>query len=234
MPIFCRQSSNSLFDRVQPLSSVPGKIHTFSWRGYGLGRPLRRRVSIALDSCLPDHDHRARLRIVFIRGGGRRKHTDRLSPCVQPVGVVCCQGIAALRVPAHWIRAVMQLESIGDKGALSPKGAMGLMQIMPETYAELRLRYHLGADPYEPRNNILAGAAYLREMHDRFGPGGFLAAYKRGTRTIRRLSETRPAPSRRGAQRSSPCLRHDRRAWRSASFLRRFNGITIDGVWRHS
>lgn len=83
-------------------------------------------------------------------------------------------------VPEHWIRAVMQVESNGDKTAVSPKGAMGLMQIMPETYAELRHRYHLGADPYQPRNNILAGAAYLREMRDRFGPGGFLAAYNAG------------------------------------------------------
>jgi hypothetical protein len=83
-------------------------------------------------------------------------------------------------VPAHWIRAVMQLESTGDTGALSPKGAIGLMQVMPETYKELRFRYHLGVDPYEPRNNILAGAAYLREMHNRFGPDGFLAAYNAG------------------------------------------------------
>ena len=57
---------------------------------------------------------------------------------------------------------------------------MGLMQIMPETYAELRLRYHLGADPYAPRSNILAGAAYLHELHDRYGPAGFLAAYNAG------------------------------------------------------
>ncbi len=83
-------------------------------------------------------------------------------------------------VPAHWIRAVMQLESNGDTIALSPKGAMGLMQIMPETYAELRLRYHLGADPYAPRSNILAGAAYLHELHDRYGAAGFLAAYNAG------------------------------------------------------
>ncbi len=83
-------------------------------------------------------------------------------------------------VPAHWIRAVMQLESHGDTSALSPKGAMGLMQIMPETYAELRLRYHLGADPYAPRSNILAGAAYLHELHDRYGAAGFLAAYNAG------------------------------------------------------
>ena len=57
---------------------------------------------------------------------------------------------------------------------------MGLMQIMPETYAELRFRYHLGADPYAPRSNILAGAAYLHELHDRYGAAGFLAAYNAG------------------------------------------------------
>ncbi len=83
-------------------------------------------------------------------------------------------------VPAHWIRAVMQLESNGDTNAVSPKGAMGLMQVVSQTYAELRLRYHLGADPHAPRNSILAGAAYLRELHDRYGPAGFLAAYNAG------------------------------------------------------
>jgi len=83
-------------------------------------------------------------------------------------------------VPAHWIRAVMQQESNADTTAVSPKGAMGLMQIMPKTYAELRRRYHLGPDPYAPHSNILAGAAYLRELHDRYGPTGFLAAYNAG------------------------------------------------------
>ena len=42
-----------------------------------------------------------------------------------------------------------------------------MMQVMPETYAELRLRYHLGTDPYEPRNNILAGAAYYPALYSR-------------------------------------------------------------------
>ena len=46
---------------------------------------------------------------------------------------------------------------------------MGLMQIMPKTWAELRARYGLGADPFDPRDNILAGAAYIRELHDRYG-----------------------------------------------------------------
>ena len=83
-------------------------------------------------------------------------------------------------VPASWISAVMAMESGGDVLALSPQGAMGLMQIMPDTWAGLRARHGLGADPYEPRDNILAGAAYLREMHDRYGSPGFLAAYNAG------------------------------------------------------
>lgn len=98
-------------------------------------------------------------------------------------------------VPVHWIRAVMQVESRGDKAAVSPKGAMGLMQVMPETYAELRLRYHLDDDLFAPRNNIMAGTAYLREMRDRFGPGGFLAAYNAGPgRYEDYLKRGRPLP----------------------------------------
>lgn len=83
-------------------------------------------------------------------------------------------------VPVYWIRAVLELESAGDPRAKSPKGAMGLMQIMPKTWAELRLRYGLGNDAYDPQDNILAGSGYLRELHDRYGSPGFLAAYNAG------------------------------------------------------
>lgn len=57
---------------------------------------------------------------------------------------------------------------------------MGLMQIMPETWADLRMHHRLGNDPYDPHDNILAGAAYLHELHDRYGSPGFLAAYNAG------------------------------------------------------
>ncbi|ABL71266.1 MULTISPECIES: lytic transglycosylase domain-containing protein [Paracoccus] len=90
---------------------------------------------------------------------------------------------ASLRfgIPAHWIRAVRHVESRGNPQAVSPKGAMGLMQVMPETWAALRARHALGSDPFDPRDNILAGAAYLREMHDRYGSiAGMLAAYNAG------------------------------------------------------
>lgn len=83
-------------------------------------------------------------------------------------------------IPARWIAEVMAVESRGDVRALSPKGAIGLMQIMPETYAGLRLRYGLGPNPWNPRDNVFAGAAYLRELYDRYGAPGFLAAYNAG------------------------------------------------------
>ncbi|MEY9460499.1 lytic transglycosylase domain-containing protein [Bradyrhizobium ottawaense] len=57
---------------------------------------------------------------------------------------------------------------------------MGLMQIMPATWAELRERYNLGNDPYDPHDNILAGTAYLRELLDRYGSPGVFAAYNAG------------------------------------------------------
>jgi hypothetical protein len=78
------------------------------------------------------------------------------------------------------VRAVMHQESGGEQQATSPVGAMGLMQVMPATYEELRVRYQLGDDPYDPHNSILAGTAYIREMYDRFGAPGFLAAYNAG------------------------------------------------------
>lgn len=84
-------------------------------------------------------------------------------------------------IPEHWIRAVLRAESAGDARAISSAGAMGLMQVMPDTWAGLRVRHGLGRDPYDPRDNILAGTAYLREMFDRYGNvGAMLAAYNAG------------------------------------------------------
>ncbi len=85
-------------------------------------------------------------------------------------------------LPASWLRAVMRAESHGDTKSVSDKGAIGLMQVMPQTYAELRARYGLGPDPFDPRDNILAGAAYLAEMFAHYGSPGFLAAYNAGPR----------------------------------------------------
>lgn len=90
------------------------------------------------------------------------------------------EAAARANIPPGWIAAVMRAESQGDASAVSPKGAMGLMQIMPDTWRELRAALNLGADPFDPRDNITAGAAYLRWLHDRYGDVGFLAAYNAG------------------------------------------------------
>lgn len=83
-------------------------------------------------------------------------------------------------VPASWIAEVMSVESRGHANALSPKGAIGLMQVMPATYADMRARYGLGANPWNLRDNVLAGTAYLRLLYDRYGAPGFLVAYNAG------------------------------------------------------
>jgi soluble lytic murein transglycosylase-like protein len=105
---------------------------------------------------------------------------------------------ASLRfdIPARWIEAVIMAESSGEPKAVSPKGAMGLMQLMPGTWAELRDQYDLGADPFDPRTNILAGTAYLKAMQDRFGYPALFAAYNAGPgRYEAHLGDAKPLPA---------------------------------------
>ena len=100
-------------------------------------------------------------------------------------------------IPTTWIIAVMRAESAGDLRAVSSAGAMGLMQVMPDTWAGLRIRHGLGQNPFEPRDNILAGTAYLREMWDRYGNvAAMLAAYNAGpARYEDYLLTDRPLPT---------------------------------------
>jgi hypothetical protein len=115
---------------------------------------------------------------------------------VDPYAAFIAEAARRFSLPEHWIRAVMRVESAGDMRAISSAGAMGLMQIMPTTWAELRARHGLGNDPYDPRDNITAGAAYLREMHDRYGSPGFLAAYNAGPGRYEEYRATgRPLPA---------------------------------------
>src|SRR5678815_1732774 len=89
-------------------------------------------------------------------------------------------------VPKAWIRAVMASESGGHtlsargRPIRSRAGAMGLMQLMPDTYADLRRQYGLGTDPYDPHDNVIAGAAYLKWLKERYGYPGLFAAYNHG------------------------------------------------------
>jgi hypothetical protein len=98
-------------------------------------------------------------------------------------------------LPLAWIRAVLRAESAGDPRALSPKGAIGLMQIMPDTWTGLRVRHRLGSDPYNPHDNIIAGAAYIRELFDRYGFPGWIAAYNAGPGRYEASLSGRPLPA---------------------------------------
>jgi soluble lytic murein transglycosylase-like protein len=103
-----------------------------------------------------------------------------------PWGPYIREAAARYQIPERWIREVMRQESGGHEYGsdgypiTSGAGAMGLMQVMPRTYDTLRQQYGLGPDPYDPHDNILAGAAYIRDMYAIYGSPGFLAAYNAG------------------------------------------------------
>jgi hypothetical protein len=119
-------------------------------------------------------------------GSGGTHAAAQVTPKPAPVSAHPHAGFIAeasqrFGIPEHWIGAVLRVESAGDVRAVSAAGAMGLMQVMPGTWTSLRIRYGLGRDPYDPRDNIFAGTAYLREMWDRYGnAAAMLAAYNAG------------------------------------------------------
>jgi soluble lytic murein transglycosylase-like protein len=90
------------------------------------------------------------------------------------------------KVPREWIVEVMRQESggrtvlQGDVPITSVKGAMGLMQVLPQTYRDMRLDYRLGEDPYDPHDNVMAGAAYIRFLQGKYGYPALFAAYNDG------------------------------------------------------
>ena len=104
---------------------------------------------------------------------------DRWNPLIQAAS-------QRFSVPANWIRAVVRIESGGrtmsaeNRPITSPVGAMGLMQLMPGTYAQMRAEIGLGSNAYNPRDNVFAGAAYLRWLYQKYGYPAMFAAYNDG------------------------------------------------------
>jgi hypothetical protein len=199
------------FDWTLHHSSVPTKIRKAAARSGGPGRPRGRReaalpwTGVSTAACLRCLGTAActvvmvlSFAIVLINAAQADNASTRHSASARSPGSFANLIEEASRrfaVPAHWIRAVMTVESAGDVRARSPKGAMGLMQIMPETWVDLRTRHRFGDNPYDPRDNILAGAAYLQELHDRYGSPGFLAAYNAGPSRYEQYLAGRPLPA---------------------------------------
>ena len=92
------------------------------------------------------------------------------------------------KLPESLVTAVIHTESGFQADAVSPKGAQGAMQIMPETQKELSLE-----NPYDPEANVMAGCAYLARQIDRFGSVELgLAAYNAGPENVERYGGIPP------------------------------------------
>jgi hypothetical protein len=207
----CVRPAIPLFDQMRGHSSVLTNDSTVVARSAGPGRPKGRR-----EAALPwtGASTGARLRlfegilravvpllvVLAVSNTAAVAETRPAEPIAghrtsDPFADFVEEASRRFGVPARWIRAVIGVESAEDVRAKSPKGAMGLMQIMPVTWAELRLRYDLGDDPYDPHDNILAGTAYLRELHGRYSSPGFLAAYNAGPARYEEHLAGRPLPA---------------------------------------
>lgn len=151
-----------------------------------------------------------------------RQKDDRYVPIARPRGISYHQRMrqnkvydtviktAALThgVPAALVKAVIAAESSFDARAVSPKGAMGLMQLMPGTAADLGVR-----EPFRAADNVQGGTRYLRTLHDRYGDWTrTLAAYNAGPTAVDR-------------HRGVPPYRETREyVERVLSYYRRFHG----------
>ena len=104
---------------------------------------------------------------------------DRWNPLIE-------EAADRFHIPAAWLKAVMRRESGGrtllsdGTPITSPVGAQGVMQLMPGTYKQMAEQYRLGDNPFDPRDNVLAAAGYLRWLHAKFGFPAMFAAYNYG------------------------------------------------------
>jgi soluble lytic murein transglycosylase-like protein len=96
---------------------------------------------------------------------------------------------ALYNVPAELVRAVIWAESAGDAGAVSHRGAIGLMQLMPHTAGEMYVQ-----DPVDPAQNIMGGTRYLRWLANEFKGDMILtlAAYNAGPEAVKKYGGVPP------------------------------------------
>lgn len=91
-------------------------------------------------------------------------------------------------IPPALVKAVIHAESAFDPGAVSHKGAMGLMQLMPSTARSMGVRH-----PFSAEQNVSGGARYLRGLHEQYGNWTMaLAAYNAGPAAVNRFGGVPP------------------------------------------
>ena len=133
---------------------------------------------------------------------GRQPEVSKNQHAEQPQGAVHTtaemnavidKASAAYGVDKGLISSVIQAESNFDVNATSPKGAMGLMQLMPDTARRLGV-----SDAYDPEQNVMAGTRYLKSLLDRYDDDVrlALAAYNWGMRNLERSTGSMPEETR--------------------------------------
>lgn len=170
-----------------------------------------------------------------------RTATEAGSQTSSGIDAFIAEAAQRFALPAAWLQAIIRAESGGKPRAISPKGAMGLMQIMPTTWNDLRVRHRLGADAFDPHDNVIAGAGYIRELFDRYGTPGWIAAYNAGPGRYEAALRGQPLPAETrayvavvapaigisGSANSPAIAMVDRFAWtRSPLFIARANDTT--------
>jgi len=133
---------------------------------------------------IPDNN---RYRLLISPGHDRTQSGDRYDPALLARSAaydpIIETAAAAAAIEANLLRAVIVVESGFNERAVSKRGAVGLMQLMPETALRFGAR-----DRYDPRQNVHAGAQYLKALLDRFGHDMrlALAAYNAGEAAVDR------------------------------------------------
>jgi soluble lytic murein transglycosylase len=119
-----------------------------------------------------------------------KKKNRRRTPRIQSYDSLIFDTARAQRVPPALVKAVIAAESNFRPRAVSPKGAQGLMQLMPATARDLGVQ-----DPLEARDNVRGGTRYLRRLMDRYGDlSRALAAYNAGPTAVDRYRGIPPYP----------------------------------------
>jgi len=162
-------------------AAVPAQAQIYSWRDANGNLVLSNKRADGTAPDLPSY--------AVPRAQGVRATRSAIAERSRPYESLITEHSRAQGVRADLVRAVMQVESGFNPYARSPKGAMGLMQLMPATAKQYGVR-----NAFNPTENVRAGVAYLRELLDRYQDNEelALAAYNAGPGAVDKHGQTVP------------------------------------------
>jgi hypothetical protein len=159
-------------------------------------------LTLSMAQALPAHKSAAPKKPAPARSGFAQEQAMSPAQLIKRWNPITTKASKRFGVPLLWINAVMRLESGGrtmlaeNQRMISDKGALGLMQVLPGTFAEMRAEHRLGPDAFEPVANINAGTAYLAWLRRKYGYPAMFAAYNAGPGQVEAvMAHTRVLPA---------------------------------------